>query len=1118
MGQLAAGMAHEINNPIGFIISNLNTFDGNTEDLCLLLEHFDRLADFCRQPNSGPADGKAIAAAVGKVDALRRKLDLDFMMDDTRALVAESLEGARRIKTIVQNLREFAHPGVDKPETVNVNHCLDITLSMLENRIGDGIDITRKYKATRLVTCYLRDINQVFFNVIQNAVQAVGQSGKIVVSTCDCDDNSVEIAVGDTGAGIPEAHLNHIYDPFFTTRDVGGGTGLGLYLVFTLVKKHDGRHQCGEQRSGRAVFSGSGCPPAEVRADGVGDTMSRLANLFLNQGDGQSAASAESRPDAADQAVYTVLFIDDEVNVLKAMQRIFRQENYRLLTAESGMQALGLMKEQQPVHVVVSDFRMPGMNGADVLKQVKKNWPNTIRIMLTGYADVDAVMGAVNDGAVYKFITKPWNDDDIRLTVSLALEQYDLITENERLKKQSASQKSEIKRLSHFVNTHRSQLGKLLAKQQLITREVLDKALAIQARTNSVLPKVLANMGALEADAITAAIERFTEINRVSPAEFSVPEALAALIPREICEKNLLVPLKRNEQKLIVAMADPTDFMKIDDLAFITGMPVQPVVAGQKEILDKIKEIFGESDQLEKALTELDLSDPTEQIEIILDEEDEDSDIEQLIRDKDKPPAIRIVNAIVADALRHGASDVHIEPKAKHVMVRYRMDDLLVDKLHIPLQMHLAIVSRIKVMSELDISERRRPQDGRITIKSSTRMVDMRISTLPTINGEKVVLRILDKNAASKSVEELGFSAKDLAVVRHFVERPQGIILTTGPTGSGKTTTLYGLLRHGAKITKNFTTIEDPVEYHMTMAEQVNVREKIGLTFSNVLRSILRQDPNVIMLGEIRDHETAEVAFHAALTGHLVLSTLHTNSSIASITRLRDMGLESYVIADALLGVVAQRLVRKICPDCRAEDRPDASVLCSLRITDRGFVGYKGTGCEKCNNSGYKGRIGVYEVFQVDAEIKRMIHQGATEPELLHAARLTGMKTLLDDAVEKLKKGVTTCEEILRVFGPQNIAEIACPFCRSLMEQRYHFCPYCGRELVRTCPDCGRLLTRDWRHCPQCGILVPERAVAGSRQTGETMEKATPADMPAAKTQKSPGPNPGAHNPERGSS
>ena len=801
--------------------------------------------------------------------------------------------------------------------------------------------------------------------------------------------------------------------------------------------------------------------------------MARFASLFLNDDtEGENPAAAPTDP--TDSGKYRILFVDDEANVLKSMRRIFRHENYELLTAASAAEALTLLERHQPVHVIVSDHRMPAMTGTELLKQVKATYPKTIRIMLTGYADTDAVMGAVNEGAVYKFITKPWNDDDLRLTVSLALEQYDLMRENASLKHQAEKQKKEINRLSRFAGTHRSQLGNILVKAGMIDAETLERALSIQAKTNTIMPKILVNLGAATEKVIIAAIEKNTAINRVSPAEFGVPEALAALVPHEICEQNLLIPLKRSGQKLIVAMADPTDLNKIDDLTFITGMSVQPVVASSREISDKIKEVYGESDSFVEALSEIDLSDPTEQIEIILEETDEGTDVEELLRAKDRPPAIRIVNAIISDALRHGASDVHIEAKTKYIMVRYRIDDLLVDKLHIPLNMHLAIVSRIKVMSDLDIAERRRPQDGRITVKSSTRMVDMRISTLPTINGEKVVLRILDKNAASKEIEELGFAGKDLAAVSHFIERPQGIILATGPTGSGKTTTLYGLLRRGARITKNFTTIEDPVEYCMNMAEQVNVRDKIGLSFSTVLRAILRQDPNVIMLGEIRDRETAEVAFHAALTGHLVLSTLHTNSSIAAITRLRDIGLAPYVISDALTGVIAQRLVRCICPHCRTPDHPDAATLRSLNITADDFTAWRGAGCDHCNGTGYRGRIGVYEIFQADHEIKRMIHQDASEGELLHAARLTGMTTLLDDAVGKVSEGVTTCEEVLRVFGPQNTTQITCPYCSGLMEQRYNFCPYCGRELIRRCRQCSQLLAQDWHHCPKCGITMDE--------------------------------------------
>ena len=318
--------------------------------------------------------------------------------------------------------------------------------------------------------------------------------------------------------------------------------------------------------------------------------------------------------------------------------------------------------------------------------------------------------------------------------------------------------------------------------------------------------------------------------------------------------------------------------------------------------------------------------DPYEGIEVVIEEEDNAS-LEELLRGTEEPPAIRLVNAVMLEAIRLGASDIHIQPRTKSVVVRYRIDGVLVDKIHIPHHLHQSLVSRLKVMSELDISERRRPQDGRITVKTPMRIVDLRISTLPTINGEKVVMRILDRNSAIVSLDGLGFSKSDLEKVLNMVDKPQGLILTTGPTGSGKTTTLYALLQHNASPTKNYVTIEDPVEYYMDQAGQVLIKEKIGLTFPVVLRSILRQDPDVILLGEIRDYETGEVAFHAALTGHLVFSTLHTNSAVATISRLFDLGLKPYVVATALEGVIAQRLVRKICERCREPEIPAPGLL-----------------------------------------------------------------------------------------------------------------------------------------------------------------------------------------------
>jgi type II secretory ATPase GspE/PulE/Tfp pilus assembly ATPase PilB-like protein/FixJ family two-component response regulator/predicted RNA-binding Zn-ribbon protein involved in translation (DUF1610 family) len=804
--------------------------------------------------------------------------------------------------------------------------------------------------------------------------------------------------------------------------------------------------------------------------------MPRLASLFIG---GKKEKDTRDSPDRVEsgKTTYKVLFVDDEEGVLNAMRRIFKQENYTMLTASSGAEALELL-QKEAVHVVISDHRMPGMTGADLLRKIKALYPQTIRIMLTGHADVNAIMGAVNEGAVYKFITKPWNDDDLRLTVSLALEQYDLIQENKSLKKQAKTQEKEIKRLSRFVDVHRSQLGPLLIQKKAINKEDLEKALAVQAKTNKILPKILIEMGLVDEATIIKTIQSKLGINQVYPNEFTVPKALASLIPKEICEKNLLVPLKRADGQLIVAMADPTDYMKVDDLRFITGLPIQPVLSTQKEIIEKLQEIFEDQDILDSTLSEVDLSAPTESIEIILEDEDEESDIGELLQAKDQPPAIRIVNAIISDALRHNASDVHVEPKTKYVMVRYRIDGLLHDKIHIPLSMHLPIISRIKVMSELDISERRKSQDGRVTVKTSSRIVDMRISTLPTINGEKVVLRILDKNAAIKDVPELGLSDADLAKISLIVKQPQGIVLSTGPTSSGKTTTIYSLLRRDATILKNYATIEDPVEYQMSLAGQVHVREKIGLGFPVILRAILRQDPNVIMLGEIRDLETAEVAFHAALTGHLVLSTLHTNNSIGSITRLRDMGIKSYVISEALIGVVAQRLVRRICPQCKEDDDPSEEALRGLKLDRKSldFQPKKGAGCEQCNQSGYSGRIGIFEVFQIDGELKKMIHRDATETELLKAARWGGMRSLLEDAIDKVKAGITTCDELLRVLGPQNTLEIPCTQCGAHLEERFQFCPFCGGAIVLRCAGCGKFLDSTWKACPYCG----EKVVSGN--------------------------------------
>ncbi len=457
----------------------------------------------------------------------------------------------------------------------------------------------------------------------------------------------------------------------------------------------------------------------------------------------------------------------------------------------------------------------------------------------------------------------------------------------------------------------------------------------------------------------------------------------------------------------------------LDEVRFTAGLDLKVVMADIAAIRTKIEEVYGGGIDFKELETLVSGPDPYEGIEVVI-EDDDVAALEDLLRGTEAPPAIRLANAIILEAIRLGASDIHIQPRTKSVVVRYRIDGVLSDKIHIPHHLHQSLVSRLKIMSELDISERRRPQDGRITVKTPMRMVDLRISTLPTINGEKVVMRILDRNSAVHRLDQLGFPADSLPRISDMVAKPQGIILATGPTGSGKTTTLYSLLQHDATPDKNYVTIEDPVEYYLDMAGQVLVREKIGLTFPSVLRALLRQDPDVILLGEIRDFETAEVAFHAALTGHLVYSTLHTNSAVATIARLFDLGLKPYVVATALEGIIAQRLVRRICPACREALAPDPEVYRRLGpMFDPQRPVYRGRGCPECHQLGYRGRVGVYEVLSLDDELRDRIGSGASILEIRRLVREKGFRSVRHHAAELVADGQTTLDEVMRVLGPQ---------------------------------------------------------------------------------------------------
>lgn len=804
--------------------------------------------------------------------------------------------------------------------------------------------------------------------------------------------------------------------------------------------------------------------------------MSKYADLFRDKGSEPTASKSNDvlEIDASSQKQFTLLFVDDEENVLFALKRIFMEENYSILTATSAANALEIL-EAQPVQLVISDHRMPDMTGAEMLKRIKETWPDIIRIMLTGYADVNSIMGAVKDGAVYKFITKPWNDEDLRLTVSLALQQYVLIQENRQLKEVAKHQQATITKYAGLFDESRGMLADILIKEGVVSKELVHSARK-QREPAEFLGDTFVRLGLLSENALVRVLQKNLGIDFIDLREAEINNAVVSIIPMDICQRHRIVPVRIEEGQLILAMADPSDLMLCDNITRVTDLKVVPYIAVSSEITAALERIAGQNIYETGIEDGLDIE-PMDEIDIVIEDEEKEASVEELIGSSKVPPIIRIVNSIISEAIRYRASDIHIEPKTKYTVIRFRIDGMLHSKIKIPADLHPAVISRLKILSKMDISERRRSQDGRITVKAGTRIVDMRVSSLPTMNGEKIVMRILDKSAAIKSLDDLGVLPDDLKKINVLSKKPQGVVIATGPTGSGKTTMLYSLLSSMMNSSRNFETIEEPVEYFLEEANQVAIHEKIGLTFAQVLRSTLRQDPDVILVGEIRDHETADVAFKAALTGHMVLSTLHTNSAIGSITRLIDMGIKPYIIASALEGIVAQRLVRKVCKNCATLVPPDKDMLELLRVPAGFFTGgvYVGSGCDACNKSGYHGRIGVYEVFIMNEDFRQIIGNDYKESGVLELARSSGMRTLLEDALEKVRLGWTTLEEVLRVIGPNVSLERPCLKCGRSIEAKFVFCPFCGIVRENRCVVCHMPMDADWCHCPLCGGAKTER-------------------------------------------
>jgi len=563
-----------------------------------------------------------------------------------------------------------------------------------------------------------------------------------------------------------------------------------------------------------------------------------------------------------------------------------------------------------------------------------------------------------------------------------------------------------------------NRLGELLVRNNRISLTQLRQAQDEQKRSGQNLSFALARLGFISDKEITNFLSQEYRVPAIDLAAVELDPELGKLVTRDVCERHKIVPISRAGSSLIVAMSDPTNLHALDDIKFLTGLNVEPVVASENSITQTIDKLFASNSSInvEDLLSDIAMED----VEYAVSDEKE-SNVLELEKASEDAPVVRLVNAVLIDAIKLGASDIHIEPYEKTYRIRYRVDGVLREHMSPPLRMKNAVSSRIKIMSNLDIAERRLPQDGRIKLKiAGGKEMDFRVSVLPTIWGEKICMRLLDKSNLQLDMTKLGFEKQALEWFMKAIHNPYGMCLVTGPTGSGKTTTLYSALAELNKISENISTAEDPVEYNLSGINQVQMHDDIGLNFAAALRSFLRQDPDIIMVGEIRDFETAEIGVKAALTGHMVLSTLHTNDAPSTISRLLNMGIEPFMVTAATNLVLAQRLARRVCANCKGEVKVNDDLLREIGFKDDEIAKangrlWKGAGCQICNNTGYKGRVALYEVMPLWDQLKELILSGASTAELKAMAIKCGLRTLRMSGISKCLEGVTTTEEIVRV-------------------------------------------------------------------------------------------------------
>lgn len=651
----------------------------------------------------------------------------------------------------------------------------------------------------------------------------------------------------------------------------------------------------------------------------------------------------------------------------------------------------------------------------------------------------------------------------------------------------------------------KKEIGELLVDNGLITPEELKLVQQERMKTGEPISLILSRLGLANENHLKNALEVQFGVSYVSLAKTTPTAQALDLLPEKLIRQHQVVPLFQEENRLTVAMVNPNNLLAMDDIKYrLRGMQIKPVVCTEDDFQHFMETIYArrqeEVQQAGDALAdqtfieaEVDLS----TLDVMFETDDGVNDLD-LAKQAQDAPIVHLANQILAKAIKRGCSDIHVEPQEKSVTVRYRLDGVLFIDRNLPRAILAALVSRYKIMADLDIAERRLPQDGRIRVRFSGKDIDFRVSTMPSKHGEKVVMRILDKSATTLGLDKLITESETLSVIRDMVGRPYGIIFVTGPTGSGKTTTLYSALAERNTPAVNIVTAEDPIEYEMAGITQVQVLREKGLDFARILRSFLRQDPDIMLVGETRDRETAKIAVEAALTGHLVLTTLHTNDAPGAVTRLAEMEVDPYLVASATIGVIAQRLVRRICSDCKESYTPERSTLEYLGLLDKGQermvesavqyfcvnlddsntpVFWRGKGCDNCNNTGYKDRIGVYEVMRMNDEIRELAARGSTTAMIRFAAKQSGMVPLKDYSLRLVGQGFTTTEEVIRVTLADTTGEDKlCGKCRNPIGDDFIKCPFCQFELKRSCTRCGTLQHEGWSSCPKCGLSKEEAA------------------------------------------